>query len=140
MRRAATATITPLIAVVFFSSCATAPSPEQITAVGYGEPLTIDWQGAVKNWFFSDLKDPVSAQYIFPRQPKPGYAHKPPIEGGGLMVGYQVLALVNGKNGYGAYIGFQPYLFIFRDNQILYVFGPTMFETTRVASEAVNEN
>jgi hypothetical protein len=80
MRRGAVAAITPLIAVVFFSSCATAPSPEQITAVGYGEPLTIDWQGAVKNWFFSDLKDPVSAQYIFPRQPKPGYAHKPPID------------------------------------------------------------
>lgn len=56
------------------------------------------------------------------------------------MVGYQVLALINGKNGYGAYIGFQPYLFIFRDNRILYVFGPTMFETARVASEAVNEN
>jgi hypothetical protein len=42
-----------------------------------------------------------------------------------------ILAKVNGKNSYGAYVGFQPYLFIFRDNKILYVFGPTSFETLK---------
>jgi hypothetical protein len=45
--------------------------------------------------------------------------------------GYEVLVQVNGKNSYGGYIGFQPYLFIFLDNQILYVFNLTSFETLK---------
>ena len=80
------------------------------------------------NWFHDRLKDPFSAQFEF-TEPKKGYAHTPPNEGEKLVAGYKIIAKVNAKNSYGDYAGFRPYLFIFRNNAIVYVFGPTMTET-----------
>lgn len=121
-----------LVCLALFSGCATVPpSASDIASIGYGAPLTIDWQAAIKQWFLGYLKDPLTAQYIFAHPPQQGWARKPPIEGSQLLLGYAVLVRVNAKNSYGAYIGFQPYLFIFRNNQIVYVFGPQMGETQR---------
>jgi hypothetical protein len=100
----------------------TPPTAQEVAAVGYGK-LPNDWQAAVKAWFFNYLKDPLSAQYQL-EPPSPGYVHTAPVEGMKLLVGYEVLAQVNAKNSLGAYTGFQPYLFLFRDNRILYVWAP----------------
>jgi hypothetical protein len=114
--------------VALLASCATTPLEKELCRTGYGAPLTIDWRSAIRNWFHERLKDPLSAQYEF-TQPEKGYAHTPPSEGEKLVVGYKVIAKVNAKNAYGDYAGFSPYLFIFRNNAIAYVFGPTMAET-----------
>jgi hypothetical protein len=108
------------------ASCATTPLEKELCRIGYGSPLTMDWRSAIRNWFHDQLKDPFSAQYEF-ELPRKGYAQAP--EGTKLLVGYKVIARVNAKNSYGNYVGFKPYLFIFRNNAIIYVFGPTMAET-----------
>ena len=41
------------------------------------------------------------------------------------MLGYKVVVKVNAKNSFGAYIGFQRYVFLFRDNQLIFTAGPT---------------
>ena len=114
--------------VALLASCATTPLDEELCHTGYGAPLTTDWRSAIRSWFHDQLKDPSSAQYEF-TQPRKGYARTPPSEGEKLVVGYKVIAEVNAKNTYGDYAGFRPYLFIFRNNAIAYVFGPTMTET-----------
>ena len=113
------------IAVLLLTGCAYAPpTAQEIAAVGgYGAPLTIDWQAAVKTWFFDNLKDPMSAQYVF-YKPFPGYVHTAPIEGAKLLVGYKVVVKVNAKNSFGGYIGFRPYVFLFRDNRVIFAVGP----------------
>jgi hypothetical protein len=114
--------------VASLASCATTPLDKELCRIGYGAPLTIDYRSAIRNWFRARLKDPVSAQYEF-TQPRKGYAHTPPSEGEKLVVGYKVIVKINGKNSDGNYVGFRPYLFIFRNNAITYVFGPAMAET-----------
>jgi hypothetical protein len=115
-------------AVALLASCATTPLEKELCRTGYGAPLTTDWRAAIRDWFHDRLKDPLSAQYQF-TEPKKGYARTPPNEGEKLVAGYKVIAKVNAKNSYGVYAGFRPYLFIFRNNVIVYVFGPTMTET-----------
>jgi hypothetical protein len=117
-----------IIGLALLSGCATTPTAEELSRIGYGTSLTVDWQSAIKSWFHDQLKDPFTAQYEF-TQPRQGYTHTPPIDGAKLLVGYKVIAKVNSKNSFGAYAGFTPYLFIFRNNAIVYVFGPTMAET-----------
>jgi hypothetical protein len=108
----------------YLTGCATVPSASEIAAVGYGQPLTIDWQAAVKEWFLNDLKDPLSAQYIFYSKPVPGYVTLSPVEGEKLLVGYKVVVKANAKNGFGGFVGFKPYLFLFRDNRLIFAVGP----------------
>ena len=40
--------------------------------------------------------------------------------GSQLILGWKVVALVNGKNGFAAYTGFKPYLFMIRDGAIVF--------------------
>lgn len=109
--------------LVFLSSCTfslPAATPQQIAAAGgYGSPPTGDWRSVAKAWFLKELKDPFSAQYQF-SEPTPGYAWWE----GHFFVGWEVLVQVNAKNSFGAYIGFQPYLLLFRNNHLLVVFRP----------------
>jgi hypothetical protein len=46
------------------------PTPQQLAAVGYGAPLTIDYKKAIPAFFFDKLKDPLSALYLFDSQPQ----------------------------------------------------------------------
>jgi hypothetical protein len=113
---------------MLLASCATLPPTQhEIAAVvaetGYGTPLTIDWQAAIKQWFFATLKDPLSAQYVF-SQPVKGAVREAPIDGGKVVAGYLVHVQVNGKNSYGAFVGFREYTFFFRNNQIVHVIQP----------------
>ncbi len=46
----------------------TPPTLQQLAAVGYGAPLTIDYKKAIPAFFFDKLKDPLSTQYLLPGQ------------------------------------------------------------------------
>jgi hypothetical protein len=97
----------------------TPPTSQQLAAVGYGAPLTIDYKKAIPAFFFDKLKDPLSAQYLFDSQPQQWWTID--YIGGALHVGYAVTFQMNSKNSYGGYIGFRKWLVLLRDNQIVSV-------------------
>jgi hypothetical protein len=97
----------------------TPPSAQQLAAVGYGAPLTIDYKKAIEVLFFDKLKDPLSAQYVLAVKPEPWWTVD--YIGGTLHTGYAIRFQLNSKNSYGGYIGFRKWLALFRDNQIVAV-------------------
>jgi hypothetical protein len=114
-------------AAVYLTGCATEPpfpTPQQIATADYGAPLTIDWQAAIKGWSRKKLNDPLSAQYMFKRPPQKGYIQTVLF---GTMFDYFAVVEVNAKDCSGAYIGFQPYLFVFRNNHMKMVVEPGGF-------------
>jgi hypothetical protein len=115
-------TIAILAAMALLGCAATPPSEQEIAAVGgYGPPLTIDYQAAIKKWFLTYLKDPLSAQNHFLSAPSKDAVRTSFNEGQQLFAGYQVLVDVNAKNSSGGYTGFESYGFLFRDNRIVNV-------------------
>jgi hypothetical protein len=115
--------------MVALSGCVTAPTPREIAAADYGSPPT-DHKSQIKNYFSKVLKDPESARYGEFTEPRKGYAR---VEGRALIspdggawlptnvFGYEVSVQVNAKNSYGAYTGFERYLFLFRNGKIVHV-------------------
>jgi hypothetical protein len=114
-------------AAVYLTGCATNPpvfTSQQLATAHYGQPLTIDWQAAVKGWFLKKVTDPLSAQYTFNGPPHKGYIH---TALNGTIFAYFTVVRVNAKDSYGAYIGFLPYLFIFKNNHIIKVAKPGQY-------------
>jgi len=113
-----------ITASLLLAGCYGPPTAQEVAAVGgYGAPLTIDYQAAAKAWLLSYLRDPYTAQYIF-SQPFPGTVRLAPDEGFKLLAGYKVIGHVNARGYFGRYYGFQPFLFLFRDNQLIFAVGP----------------
>lgn len=78
--------------------------------------LPRDSEWSVKNHFERSLKDPESARYRFGKFRR-AYANKGLIYGGGVAWhGYLQEVEVNGKNSYGGYVGFKPFLVLFDKN------------------------
>lgn len=106
---------------LLFTGCATLPEPikpptaEELAKMDYGSPLTIDYEKFIKNYFNENLKDPESARYKF-QQPRHFWYRDSPILGGKEYIGYAIFAEVNAKNSFGGYNGFEPYIFIFKNN------------------------
>ena len=114
-------------AAVYLTGCATNPpafTSQQLATANYGQPLTIDWQAAVKGWFLKRVTDPLSAQYLFNRTPHKGYIHTP---FNGTIFAYFTVVRVNARDSSGAYTGFLPYLFIFKNNHIIKVAKPGQY-------------
>ena len=109
------------------------PTPQQIATADYGAPLTIDWQAAIKGWFIKRVKDPSAAQYVFKRPPQRGYIQTVLR---GTMFGYFTIVEVNAKDSSGAYIGFLPYLFMFKNNHLKRIGEPGEFNYHREAGGA----
>jgi hypothetical protein len=104
--------------------CASVPQSTQMAQLDYGQPLTSDYKAAIKIFMQMYLKDPESARYQF-SQPHQGWAKEPPWAfNGPEYTGYFVLADVNAKNSFGGYTGAKPYLFVFKNNQLLKVYSP----------------
>jgi hypothetical protein len=116
------------IAALYLSGCHTIDTPfptaEQIATAEYGAPLTIDWQEAVKAWVFKNLEDPSSAQYIFKRPPQKGYIH---TFLNTTTFNYVTVVEINSKDSSGRYLGFMPYLFVFKNNHVINVRRPGEF-------------
>ncbi len=88
--------------------CVHPPTPEALAAADYG-PKPENYEETLKNRFLSLMRDPSSAQWNF-GAPYKGYAIASPIQGGYVQgYGWFLDLGVNGKNGFGAYTGFQYY-------------------------------
>lgn len=98
--------------------CVTAPTPAQLTAADYGAVPT-RYEDGIRAYFDSTLKDPSSIQYREVTVPQKGYVQAAPIAGGGITYGWLVNATINGKNSYGAYVGFKTYSFLFRGDELV---------------------
>ena len=64
----------------------------------------------VKDFMFTQLKDPFTAQYKFKGEPYKAYLRDAPIMGGKpIWFGYIQEVMINGKNSYGGYVGWKQY-------------------------------
>lgn len=109
MRRTllAAALITSLV------GCATRPTADELANADYGR-YPSDFQGTVKRHMQLRLKDPESARYEFRNpvvQAWSGY--------GGRNYGYASCVLVNAKNSFGGYTGFQKSYYMVRNDQVV---------------------
>lgn len=106
------------IAAAMLAGCAAGPSPQEIAAIDYGQPVeqnAAEQQAAA--YLGKVLKDPASAQVSFGRVYQ-GYYTSAPISGSKISAGYMLDALVNAKNSYGGYAGAKPYRFLFRGGKL----------------------
>jgi len=111
----------PFALALLFVGCADVPpTPGQVASIGYGTPLTVDYRAVIKDWLDKNLKDPYSAVVEYPYKPVQGWIRTAPIQGSQLIMGWKIPVRVNAKNSFGAYVGNRVYLFIFRDNRIVF--------------------
>jgi hypothetical protein len=106
-----------LFSLLLVSGCAGGPPPEIGPALG--PVTTIDPEPQIRQKMDLILKDSGSAQYRRVGGPVPGRVQAPLITGGRTSEGWGFCYLINAKNSYGGYTGYQPYYFIFRDNALL---------------------
>lgn len=88
-------------------------------------PLPKNWQKIVKTAVAGMLKDPDSAKYTFPENPKfysfsnSGAWFKGQYRvSTSPLLGYAGLVFVNAKNSYGGYTGNQPWLYMITNGEI----------------------
>lgn len=112
-----------IVLVGMIAGCAQGPSPRETADADYGAPLSIEYKEAIR-----DHMDPIffyfrTAQYRFTK-PYPGWFRDPEEIGGEIHYGYKVDALINARKPNGKYIGFQPYMFLFRNNRLIRELSP----------------
>lgn len=97
-------------------SCVSAPSREELQSADYG-PFPELYEETIKSFMSNRLKDPMSAQFNFRGLPKTMWA------GGGLggprKYGWGVCALINARNSFGGYVGFQNHFFLINNGSVV---------------------
>lgn len=111
--------VTMLISMI--AGCASGPTQDQIAGANYGSPPDQSKiEQVAKSFFTMHLKDAGSAQYQFAPSYK-GWVSTNRLEGSKFFAGYILDVLVNAKNSYGGYTGWQKYQFVFNDGNLLRV-------------------
>lgn len=100
------------------SSCASAPTQQEISSADYGSPITQDAAVALATSYMqATAKDPYSLHVDC------GTVHKGwtqnRISKSSFVAGYILDCSVNGKNSFGAYVGTRGYRFVIRDGQVV---------------------
>jgi len=118
MKRVAT-----IVLIGMMAGCAQGPSPRENADADYGAPLSINYRETIR-----DHMDPTfffwrTAQYRFTK-PYPGWFQDPEELGGEIHYGYKVDVLINARKQNGKYMGFEPYMFLFRDNMLIRELSP----------------
>lgn len=112
-------------ALAVSTGCVTAPTQQQyehkVALLGYGDELPSDWKERVQAFMTLRLKDADSAIWQFEGVPFQGWAGENDRNGTRVAAGYVVTSLVNAKNGFGGYTGFEKYQFIIRDGRVIAV-------------------
>jgi hypothetical protein len=108
-----------LVALIV-SGCASAPTAQQTAVADYGNPMTADQcQSLVESALSYGLKDPGSAQFRHGAPCTKGWMSSVPVLGMKAAFGYYQEGQINGKNSYGAYVGFRPYRVLMRDGRVV---------------------
>lgn len=89
---------------------------EQIENADYGQ-YPANYESIVKGYYEMAAKDPDSLKYKEIRAPKKSWVN----DFGTHKFGYMSCVTVNGKNSYGAYVGYKTDGILIRDGQIIHV-------------------
>lgn len=108
-----------IMLVLGISGCASTPTESEIAGFDYGSPpdeatLEIQMMERLKR----GLRDAETARFDRVGKPEKYWCKETGMATQKrLLVGWRVVAYVNAKNAYGAYIGYKRYDFFFRDGQ-----------------------
>tara|TARA_B100000287_G_scaffold104052_1_gene96287 strand:+ start:467 stop:856 length:390 start_codon:yes stop_codon:yes gene_type:complete len=104
---------------LFLSSCASAPSSEELANADYGRLITTsECKSIAEARIRSTLKDPSSA--IFTSNGcTSGYWHSVPVMGLPIAYGYLQSGTVNAKNSFGGYVGARSYSVLIRNGIVV---------------------
>ena len=103
-----------ITALLIFSYSAMASRQE---ANAHFPPLIAKYQVAIRGYMGQKLKDPYSAVYRF-GTPRKGTLAEGLFGGGKKHFGWIVPTWINAKNGFGGYVGEQPYVMFFFDEKV----------------------
>mgnify|MGYP005851583673 CR=1 FL=1 len=110
------------IVSIFLVGCASGPpTAEQFANADYGTPITqTDAEAKATALVRTFLKDPDSALFDWD-QVERGWVRDVSLFGGELSFGYILRGQINARNGFGGYTGYKPYLFMFKNGEIVEV-------------------
>lgn len=91
-------------------------TPEEIKNADYGT-YPNNYESIVKGYFDQVAKDPDSLKYREISKPRKSFVN----DFGTHKFGYMSCATVNGKNSYGAYVGYKTTGILIKDGQIIHV-------------------
>jgi len=99
-------------------ACAKPVTKEETAGLDYG-PKPTRWQDEVKSYLSVRLTDPKNAIVEFRTEPQQMYQRKVAFRD--MAYGWAVCVWVNDKNSSGAFAGFYPMTFFFRNEKIVSV-------------------
>ena len=116
MRLAIIATIVPAL----LAACAEPVTKEETAGLDYG-PKPVHWKKEVASYLSVRLTDPKAAIIEFRTEPQQMYQHKVAFRD--MHYGWATCVWVNDKNTAGAFAGWYPMTFFFRNEKIVQVNG-----------------
>lgn len=97
------------------SGCATKLTDEQIKSADYGLEPT-NYEQVVKNYYEIVAKDPDSLKYKEITKPQKVWLR----DFGEYKFGYLTCVILNGKNSYGAYVGYQQRALLIKNDKVIH--------------------
>jgi hypothetical protein len=109
---------------VLVSGCASgSPTKEELAGADYGGPMTRDEaQMKARAFLRGRLNDPMAARYQWGAFNK-GWVRTAPGEGGEVLFGQRLDAKVDAHEGFGVHTGFVPYIFLFKNGELIGAWG-----------------
>lgn len=105
---------------VFLVGCASAPTQKQIANADYGTPMSSsECKSLAGRAIANQLKDPRSAQFRDEQSCFTGWMSSVPILGLKAVFGYLQKGEVNGKNSFGGYVGFRPFMVLMKNGVVI---------------------
>lgn len=114
-------TLIALIPVVLVGCASAPPTQQELASADYGRAISQQAaQDLAQTYLRGALKDPLSAQYEW-GQVQRGWVKDSPLQGGKATFGYTLNVKINARNSFGGYVGFKPYMFVFRNEMLVQV-------------------
>lgn len=100
--------------------CASAPTHQQMAEADYGSPMTPEQCKSIAHEHISNLmRDPSASQFRADTECEKGWSHKAPLLGLDAAYGYIQSGQANGKNAFGAYVGFRKYQVLMKNGRVI---------------------
>lgn len=109
-----------IVAAIALTGCASAPSQQEMGSADYGSEMSAaECKTLAQQTISNKLKDPSSAQFRNEQPCFKGWMSSVPIMGLKAAFGYLQKGEVNGKNAFGGYVGFRPYMVLMRNGTVV---------------------
>ena len=109
-----------IAAAINLAGCASAPNQQEMTSADYGREMPAEeCKTLAEQTISSKLKDPGSAQFRNEQPCFKGWMSSVPLLGMKAAFGYLQKGEVNGKNSFGGYVGFRPYMVLIKDGTVI---------------------